>query len=408
MYNRKKIHRRVAFIAHALLPEDLSTRLFEQRLAELGRTWPASGHPRDSVPWLSFPFVPPPGRGQLGLIDVHVIPVLGPQFWAAIPSGKAGAWTIDAADRAVQGAVTGGDIVTVGFGALAKPATNHGSTFLGRNPALIDDNATVSSTHGDDGTAALVLDALRRVGVCAADRVAIIGAGGVIGSALAHCMPQLLGVKHLLLVGNQDAPGCTARREQLLSVQADVSAATNAAVAIGQDAERDCLTFGANVVIVSTNGALRVLPASIQHAALLFDITTPSACRSGPEWQERGVTVLKAGCGEFRNPEAVLPSGFGQAGGELLTDIGAGGPFIAWGCLASTISRASLGWQGHLVGPSVSVGDVAWSLAAFSSLGIGAQPPNCFGTMLSWSEVTRRLWAGRGIGVDAARHNYNV
>lgn len=393
---REKCVARVAFVAHALREGERSTRLIELRLAELGREWPDPRSPGSAINWFSLPFIPPAGSGGKGTwIDFYIIPVLTKYFLASIKSGSAFQWTEAVPLKALEEAHRDGVFLTVGWGAATKNATGHGEKFLAEHPWLANDGRPWSSTHGDAGSVALSISAMARAGVGRHSRIAVIGANGPIGEAvslqLARFQPS-----HILLVGRADRRGSDDNRQRLLALQQRLQAAcVSTRVDIHQNAEGEgldecCLNHKSNIVVTATHG-VTIPPDRIPVGAVVFDIAAPHACRPGEGWEGR--LVLGGGCGRFENP-AVVPQAFGSIGGERLTDVGAGGDLVLWGCTMETIARAAFGWHGHIAGPAVSDHEVVWCHEHFARLGIGPQPPDMFGRPITWEEVRDHVARG--------------
>lgn len=375
---------RVAFIAHGLLPGYLSTALITDRLRELGREWPPPGTDPKFIRWFSFPVVPKNNGLKPVWVDFYIIPVLAPLFMDALKGGNAYKWTSRVAESAIEEALAHNVRLTIGWGALTKLATGHGAIFQknmwGKLPA------SVSTTHGDAGTAAIVIDTLMRAGLVAGARVAILGANGAIGDVVSRAVTQLQPAS-ILLVGKGDKQGKADKRARLVELQSRVvgtlPVGSRCEVAIHQNKELACKEHNSNVVIVATTG-MELSPSDVPSGALVLDMTTPSACKQDPAWSGR--LVLTAGCGQFDSD--ILPLGFGMIGGKRVDDVGAGGRHVIWGCTGETIVRASTGWTGHVVGDNIPEKELQWCATHFPRFGFSPQPPVSFGNPLcGWSEV---------------------
>lgn len=384
----RDIHKsRVGFVAHALLRGELSTRLITERLAELGKSWPEEGQDPHHIRWFTFPVMPATRNARAVTVDFYIIPVLGPDFWKQIPTGGPRDWALRVADEAVMEAMRDDVDITVGWGAMTKNAVSHGQEWMTRKPDLIDLNHKVSSTHGDAGSVALVLEAMHRAKVGKDARIAVLGAAGPIGSALARMIPGYVGCGSLLLVGNTDKPGESRRKQELDRLKAEVLADSRINVATSQDLATACRAHDSTVVIVATNGGVQVRPDYLPENCLVLDITTPAACRPEPGWRERNIMVLKAGCGRFEDP-LIIPEDFGVIGGNRIDDVGAGGRHVLWGCTLETIARSAFNYRGHVVGTQIPLAEVHWCLERFPALSIGPQLPMSFGlTEHSWDDV---------------------
>lgn len=365
--------REALFLAHALEPDALSTTLIAQRLAAIGREWP-DPRPFEPFSWLQFHFCPVDGRAVPVHVDFQIFPISAEAFFKSVKVGAAFP-RVAAATRQLLARSTHHPVL--GWGAFTKHATMHGAAFLAATQTLAD---RFSSTHGDAGTVALVFHALLQADVGPSDRVAIIGASGAIGTAIAR-MVQKLDPRELILVGRGDEPGSTVNQDRLRSLASTL----RGSVSVDQDKSLACLTHDASVVIVATAGSMTLCPSEVPANALVLDVTTPSACRESDGWT---APVIRAGCAQF-SPEC-LPNDFGTLGARTLRDVGAGGDLVIWGCTAETVARASTGWRGHVVGQDVNDADVSWCAEMFPLLGINPQAPRVFGRLTSWDELKRQ------------------
>lgn len=360
--------RRVAFIAHALLEGQLSTALITERLKECGLSWPRSGETPGCIRWWSFPLAGPNG---LVWVDFYIVPLLAPAFMGALKEGLAYQYVEEVALAAISEAQTDGVHLTLGWGAGTKNATTHGVSFLQKHPGL----ENISSTHGDAGTAQLVLEGLHQAGVNRGFRIAIIGANGVTGDAISRAVTRMTPQpESILLVGRNDDPGESRRLERLITLRNRVieTVGHHTEVVVHQDKSAACREHGSNFVVVATTADMMTLnPEDVAEGALVFDMTTPSACKPHPGWTGR--KVLLSGCGEM--PQSMLPQGFGQLAGRRHDDIGAGGVRVVWGCAIETFLRAAYGWEGHLSGLQIPLDALEWCHAHFKMAGIMPQPP---------------------------------
>ena len=366
---------RVAFVAHALLDHYLSTDLIGQRLDVLGRTWPQDGKSPNFINWFSFPFVPPDGLGKPVWVDFYIIPVLAPDFLDACKDGRAYTWAETVALAAIADAKNDGVHITVGWGALTKVATDHGQTFLDHHSRLQKD-PSVSTTHGDAGTAALVLETIRRAGFESGFNVSVLGANGAIGDAVSRALPSF-NPASIQLVGK----GGDANAVRLNELRARVTG--NSRVVIHQDKGTACHDHKSNLVIVATTG-MSLAPSEIPAGALVLDITTPSACHPDPDWNKNRL-VLTSGCGQIH--DLSLPESFGSLLGKTLSDVGAGGHHVLWGCTLETIAAAVFERKGHLAGTNIPLEALQWCNNHFPMLGLVPQPPVSFDEAMEWSDV---------------------
>lgn len=377
--------RRVVFFGHALLPGELSTSLINRRLTEVGAKWGQS----EGISWLRFRFVPPSDLGGKEVeVEIVVIPLFAKPFFTSCVKGEAYGWVEKAALQAIKRAEE--DRVShlvLGWGALTKEAMKHGVTFREQHPVLPE---WVSSTHGDAGTAALVLQAMKEAEVGPGDNIVVIGANGAIGDAVSRSLPTL-GPAKIILVGKPDKEGEFKNKERLKDLQERliIVPGSGTQVSISQDKTRACHDHASTVVVVATT-AMGLSPKEIPERVVVYDITTPSACQPVSSecngWDNR--LVLVSGCGQF--DPGTIPDGLGSIGGEVLFDVGAGGKNVVWGCLGETIARAAFGWRGHLTGQDIPLQELTWSMTCFAAMGFIPQTPVSFGQPYSWEEI--RAW----------------
>lgn len=383
---------RVAFVAHALLPQDPSTTLISERLGELEKPWWPGGEAKPGyIRWFSFPVEPPKGATWRPVwVDFYIIPVLAHQFLAECRAGgRAFGWSKQVAFAALAEACQDKVEITVGWGALTKNATNHGRGFV-----RCSQRWKFSSTHGDAGTAALVIEAIRKAGIKQGFRIAVLGANGVIGSAVAHALVQL-SPDSILLVGKPDKDGEKKNLTRLSRLQMSVRRVVPpdgvaAAVDIHQNKSQACLEQQSQVVVVATNGML-LNSAETPERALVLDLTTPAACQPDPSWVNR--MVLSSGGGHL--PQSIIPRGFGALGGRQLWDVGAGGSQVLWGCTVESIVRAAVSDKRHIVGQEVALSEVEWCRDRFAELSIEPQPPRQFGVVTTWAAVREFIGGSR-------------
>lgn len=385
---------RVAFTGHALLAGFLSTDLIERSLHAVGRDWPPNGDYPGFIRWISFPVIPQDGScGRPVWVDFYVVPVNARHFLAAIRSNEAYSWVEAAAEYAILRDAGPDDVdLVIGWGAYTKMATNHGRLFIERRPEFAD-NPRISTTHGDAGSAALTLEAIRLAGI-KHPRLAIIGANGAIGSLVSRTA-SVVDPEFILLIGRGDSNGDHVNLKRLQDHQKVVreSVGPKYPIEIHQDKSTACLQHDINVVIVATGGDMSLKPYEVSEGTLVLDVATPPACSPKDDWSGR--LVLSAGCGQFADLR-VIPEGFGKITPDRdnIWDCGAvpggKGEGVLWGCTGETIARAAFRWTGHVVGQNIPVEDLRWCLEYFQRLGFVPQPPSSFGQPLSWEEVRAR------------------
>lgn len=395
---RPKFRRRVAFISHMLkpAPEYYSTVIIERMLALMGTSRAEFFNRPFFIKWLSFPIMPPIGSdGEPVWVDFYLVPALATDFMPQVRDGTAYKWCEAVALHAIAEAECDGVELWIGWGAGTKNATRHGSDFLKQHPHLVNSDS-VHTTHGDGGTVSLAVAALGQAAVPNGLCGAIIGANGAIGDALARFVPQQFQPRKWVLVGRPDKLGENDRRVRLDVLRQQVETwlamcGHEVNVLVHQDKSTACLEHNTQIVVVATTaGEMELLPNEVQSGALVVDLTTPSACSPNHDWSGR--TVITAGCGHFTD-SSVLPHGFGEIGGQQVTNVGAavleaGGDMVIWGCTAETIVNAIFGHREHIAGPTVDVmAGVPRTMQGFRVLKIMPQPPVSCGRVLKWEDL---------------------
>lgn len=375
----------VVFIAHALLPDSecLSTQLITERLNELGKKWPKENENPEVIKWFSFVI-----SGVR--VDFYIIPVFGGEFLEAVHNKKAFKWCDDIATQAIKEGEKASERLVVGWGALTKNATGHGEEFFNRHPEF-SNNPDIRTTHGDAGSVALILEAMRMSEINENHRIAVIGANGVIGDTLLRAIPLEFKPESLLLVGrggrNLEEKNKNLERLKKLEkriLEQNVGADTK--IEISQDKETACFDHGSDVVIVATQG-MQLLPKELPPRVLVLDTTAPPACV--PCWWGENRLILSAGCGQFSDKSGFPGNFYTDHDGKEITDVGAGGDRVLWGCLMETIARAIEKKSGHLCGPNIPLEEIKWCKEVFAKLGIVPQDPSMFGRPIpgGWTTV---------------------
>lgn len=360
---------RVCFIAHALTPEHLSTQWINKQLCQLGFPEMTEQGVSDSFKWLGFPIHPKDESLEPVWVDFYIIRMFGGAFYHQIRTGAPFAWVTQLALYASYEARRDGvDQFVVGFGAYSKQATGHGQKFVNLFGQHL--GSLVSTTHGDTGTVAFSLDTIEHLGNWQGKRVSILGANGVIGTALTRCIAasDFLEFDTIQLVGKPDRPGATLKLQRLVELQQVVAKDTNTQILFHQDHRRACHENSSDLVIVATAGQ-RLTGEDIPDGAVVLDLCTPSACSREEDWQ--GKIILNSGCGHFE--EGVLPNDFGMIAAEQVIDLGMG-DHVAWGCLAETVALASAKMQVHATGPLIMPEAVGKMRALLARFGCTMQP----------------------------------
>lgn len=229
------------------------------------------------------------------------------------------------AHRSVAAAVdlaVGRGAPVVGLGALTAPATAGGRALLKRLPR------GVTLTNGNGLTAAVVRrnvgEAVARLDLGRTPRVALLGASGSVGIALARLLADA--DLELILIG-----ASLGRIERTLG---DLLAAGHRAAA-GLDALGD-----ADVVVVLTNAdSALVTPEAVRPGSIVIDVAQPPNITPGDvaEFAAREVPVVAGGVVRIPNY-------------SCRQDFGLPSPADTFACLAETYLIAREGLREHSTG----------------------------------------------------------
>ncbi len=380
---------RVMFVSQALFQHYRSTQLIDRGVKAAGAQWWNRADGRDPMPirWASFPFKPSghvPGALD-AWYDFYVIPVFAPEFMEVMTEGKEAArWVMELIAWGIQEAKKDGvKHLIIGLGAATKLATGHGAKIL----AEMHIPPWVNINHGNSGTVAMVLEEIIKAGIEPGDRVAVIGAYGPMGEAIAEAMIALK-PSSLLLIGRSGAAKAPLIERVATRLRSLIPPGQATVVEVGQDKEHDCLRHRPQVVVLATT-AMSLYPHEVPPGTLVIDPCTPAACEDHPEWHDNRI-VLAAGCAQV--PAKYLPNNFGYIG----SDLGAGGPLVMYGCSAEMLPRAATpaDWR-HVAESKIPLSEVEWNTRQFRRFGIGAQPHLMFGKLVPGKYVHDFVRAGR-------------
>jgi predicted amino acid dehydrogenase len=210
----------------------------------------------------------------------------------------------------------------VGLGALTAPATAGGRALLERLPR------GVTLTNGNGLTAAAVRDnigdAVARLDLGRTPRVALLGATGSVGAALARLLANE--DLELTLIG-----GSLGRIERTLG---DLLAAGHRG-----DSSLDCLGEADVVVILTNAAAARVTPALVRPGAIVIDVAQPPNVDAAElaGFLAREISVLAGGVVSIPNY-------------SCRQDFGLSDPAHTFACLAETYVIAREGLRDHSTG----------------------------------------------------------
>lgn len=272
-------------------------------------------------------------------------------------------------DEAVDLAVgRGADLV--GLGALTAPVTAGGAKLRRRTD--------VGVTNGNAFTAAMTVRAVARIAEAMPERpvVALVGANGSVGTAVARSLVRAVGLADLLLIGRTPST--------LAALGGDLGARWSTSVADARVAD---------IVVLMTSAADAVLtPEHLKLGAVVVDDTQPR--NTSPRLAKERPDVL------------VLDGGLVDTAGLERTGFSIGIPdHLSFACLAETALLALDGHRGHgTIGrPTVDQVERMIVLAdRYAHLGFDLAPPTSFGRPVAvpgWNTPARGSRLGRS-GAD--------
>lgn len=237
----------------------------------------------------------------------------------------------------------------VGLGALTAPATGGGARLRRRTD--------VGVTNGNAYTAAATIRAIRRIagGMTGRPVVALVGATGSVGTAVARGLARSGAAAELLLVGRTPA--------SLAALAGDLGSQARWSTEL-----TDCRR--ADIVVLMTSAPDALLgSAHLKRGAVVLDDTQPRNTSPALLRERPDVTVIDGGLVETP--------------GLIRTGVSMGIPAgHSFACLAETALLALGGHRGHgtLGRPTVDQVDVVDRLAtAHADLGFQLASPTCFG-----------------------------
>ncbi|WP_199706522.1 semialdehyde dehydrogenase [Amnibacterium setariae] len=263
-------------------------------------------------------------------------------------------------DQAIDLAVERGATV-LGLGALTAPATAGGAKLRRRTD--------IGVTNGNAYTAAVTASAVERIAAGMPEQpvVALVGANGSVGTAVARLLGRSAAVGELVLVGRTPAA--------LAALAGDLGATWSTDMAACRRAD---------LVVLMTSAAGAVLTADhLKLGATVLDDTQPRNSSPTLAVERPDVTILDGG--------VVATPGLQRRGYAIGLDDDA-----SFACLAESSLLALAGHRGHgTIGrPSMEQVDRVQGLAdRYAHLGFGLAEPTSFGepaAVPGWTVPSRR------------------
>jgi fatty aldehyde-generating acyl-ACP reductase len=219
-------------------------------------------------------------------------------------------------------------------------------------------------SHGDSGSVAALLACLDTRGLAAGDTVAVVGAYGVIGSALARILARR-GIRQIL---------CGRKPDRLFQVADRIARDGGRPPLLTHDLE---LIDGADwVVTVTSHTSSLLAPGAVKPGATIIDPAVPANTDDHPAWLDPAhANVVVSNASQLRVPGIAID-------GKLFgTHDDPDGCSTMYGCFAETALDAALGDPSHHVG-EIDLQFVEVCAARFSAAGFRHAAPRMFGRLL--------------------------
>ena len=263
-------------------------------------------------------------------------------------------------DQAIDLAVSRGATI-LGLGALTAPATAGGAKLRRRTD--------IGVTNGNAYTAAVTATAVQRIAAGMPTRpvVALVGANGSVGTAVARLLGRDAGIQELVLVGRTPAA--------LAALSGDLGATWSTDMAA-------CRRADLVVLMTSATGAV-LTSEHLKLGAVVLDDTQPRNSSPTLASERPDVTILDGG--------VVATPGLHRRGHGIGIEVD-----TSFACLAESSLLALADHRGHgTIGrPSLEQVDRVQSLAhRFGHLGFDLADPTSFGepaAVPGWTTPSRR------------------
>lgn len=266
-----------------------------------------------------------------------------------------------------------GDVI--GLGSLTTPITSGGE----RVAELIERQGwKLRATHGDSGSVAAILECVELGALGEHDTVAVVGAYGVIGTALSRILARQ--GRRLILVG----PRLQRLHELSHLIDVDGGRAPDLVASdIAAVASADC------VITVTSHPSSLLMPAHVKPGALVIDPAVPANVGRDPLWSDprRGNVVID-------NAARVRLPGVAASGSMWGTPDDPDGVATTYACMAETMLCAVHHDTRHHVG-EVDLGFVDVARERAAAAGFRHAAPRMFGVDIRAALTERARPRGR-------------
>jgi len=343
-----------------------------RRLSDLVELFPPEWHDRVRMARVHPGYVTSPAFDIMGRATGHLVLMLrsGHEVMADIASSRRKVLEITtyAAER------LDGDVI--GLGSLTTPITGGGRTVVEQ---IERHNWKLRATHGDSGSVAAILECVDRARLRDDDTIAVVGAYGIIGTALCQILAGR--GRRLMLVG----PRVGRLHDVARQIDADGGRAPDlVATDIAAVASADC------VITVTSHPSSVLTPAHVKPGALVIDPAVPANVSPDPLWSDPAhLNVVITNAARVRIPGVAAAS---SMWGTLDEPDGMG---TTYACMAETMLCAVHGDTQHHVG-DVDLGFVDIARQRAHAAGFDHAVPRMFGAEVHQG-IAERAQLRRGV-----------
>lgn len=250
-----------------------------------------------------------------------------------------------------------GDVI--GLGSLTTSVTDGGrivADFIDRH------GWKLRATHGDAGSVAAICDCLDLVRLKPTDKVGVVGAYGVIGTALSRLLAQ--SGQPLLLVGRRPDK----LRDLELLIMAETGRRPLTSLDITSLSSADC------IVTVTSHPTSLLAPTMVHDGAVIVDPAVPANVTSSSLWNDPSRALIVVS-----NASQVRVPGLAVSSAMFGTFDEPDGCATTYACLAETSANALFGDSRHHVG-TIDLSFVVETRQRFAQLGFAHAVPRMFGS----------------------------
>ena len=344
-----------------------------RKLSDLVDLFPPEWHDRVHAARLHPGYVVSPAFDIMGRATGHLVLLLrsGQEVMADVALARRKVLEIAryAAERL--------DADVIGLGSLTTPLTAGGHTVVEH---IERHGWKLRATHGDSGSVAAILECVEVAAVSRDETTAVVGAYGIIGTALSRILAGQ--GRRLILVG----PRLGRLDELARQIDADGGRPPDlVATDIAAVASADC------VVTVTSHPSSLLTPAHVKRGAVVIDPAVPANVGPDPLWSDLArMNVVITNAAQVRMP------GVAASGSMWGTLDDPDGQSTTYACLAETMLCAVDDDRQHHVG-DVDLGFVDVARERARAAGFQHAIPRMFGTDVRASLTERVQLRGQAL-----------